>query len=136
VSSLKLLFNNQDFLQLSKDSQKQLLVQYWKAIKCINSDAFTHKNYRKYIITKAFGIYLLNYILTDFVKICSEKHLDVLDNSIIEKFVNGMKDFDWSKETSPIAHYGGLGGVKEALHILRNHMSQQFNTESNQQINK
>lgn len=122
VSSLKPLFGNQEFSQLHKSEKKEFLLQYWKAIKKMNESAFSDERYRNYLLLKAFGVYTLNHLCLEYVKLCSEKGFDFLDESNIETFINRIEGFDWSKATSPIAHFGGMGGVREALNILLDYL--------------
>ena len=122
VSSLNPLFRNKNFLLLNNNEKKNLLFRYWKSIKIINEKSFKVTDYRNYLLLKALGIYTLNLLFLDYIRICDEKAIDILDESNIEEFTYRIKGFDWSKETSPIRNFGGMKGVKEAYNILINYM--------------
>jgi hypothetical protein len=122
VSSLRPLFGNRNFANLQKDRKKELLSVYWKAIERMNKSAFTTENYGKYMILNAMGIYTMHLLFSDYLKICQMKGFDICDESSLEAFVDKMKGFDWSKTSSPISHFGGMSGVREAHRILLNYM--------------
>jgi len=121
VSSLSKLYQNEFFLSLSQKQKQSLLNRYWGAIQYINKDAFTD-NYRNYIISKTIGVYTLNLMLLDYIKIHGEEPQDILDKKSITKFVNKLRGFDWSKESSPLVGYGGMKGVMEARIVLLDYM--------------
>ncbi len=122
VSSLKPLFRNVEFSILNNNEKKEFLLGYWKVIKRINESAFSEKKRRNYLILKVIGIYTLNYLCLEYIRTHTEQGRDFRDDSNISRFINRIKGFDWSKSTSPVAHFGGLGGVKEALSILTSYM--------------
>jgi len=118
VSSMKPLYLNNIFLGFNDEERLKLLLSYWKVIRNIYKEAFSKKTSRNYLLLKAIGIYCLNWLCSDFLKWCKERELNFFDNLTIEKYLSKIKDFDWSKDTSPLANFGGMKGVKEAHSIL------------------
>lgn len=122
VSSLNPLFRNKKVLLLNNNEKKKLLLSYWKSIKRINEKSFKDTDYRNYLLLKTMGVYTLNLLILDYIRIYNEKGVDILDESNIKEFTDKLKGFDWSKETSPIRNFGGMKGVKEAYNVLINYI--------------
>ena len=114
VSSQRPLLQNKTYSHLSIEKKKEFLLKYWGAIKKINEDAFSDGKYRNYLLLKAIGIYTLNFLAVDYINLCNEMNLDFIEESNILKFVNKMKGFNWTKESSPLTGLGGMKGVREA----------------------
>ena len=122
VSSLRPLFHNEEFSNLNMDEKRELLFKYWDQIKLIYNNAFLDTNYREYLILKSIGVYTLNLLLLDYIKYCRDNDYDFLNKVNINNFITKMEGFDWSKDSSPIANFGGMKGVKEARIVLLDYM--------------
>jgi len=119
VSSLKPIFGNETFSRFEHESKTNLLFLYWNEIKKLNHHAFSEEDYRKYLLLKSIGVYSLNLILLKYVE---NNESNIIDKEKIVKFVAKMKGFDWLKISSPLAHFGGMSGVREAYRILSDYM--------------
>ena len=122
VSSLKTAFSNEDFKKLSLEEKRNFLLNYWNEIKKLFSDAFSDDHYKKYLIVKSIGVYTMNLLIDDYIKYCIKNSYDFMTNYSIKEFLKNLKNFDWSKDGSPIANFGGMKGVKEARIEILNHM--------------
>lgn len=122
VSSLNPLYKKEKFSILNNDEKKILLFRYWKSLRQIDEKPFRETDYRNYLLLKALGVYTVNLLILDYMRICDEENVNILDEINIIKFTKRLKGFDWSKETSPIKSFGGMKGVKEAHHVLINYM--------------
>jgi len=118
VSSLKSLFMKDVFLKFNFDEKMHFLLIFWETIKCMNPEAFSENTYRDYLILRTIGIYSLNLLCSDYLKWCNERNLNFLETDNIKVFLNPINNFDWKRPTSSIAHFGGLGGVREVHSIL------------------
>jgi len=118
VSSLKYLYANEDFLLFDSKERLSLLLSYWEVIEDMYKEAFSEETCQDYLVLKAIGIYTLNWLCSDFLLWCKRKALDCFDKKTIIRFLKKINDFDWSKDKSPIAGFGGMKGVKEAHSIL------------------
>ena len=120
VTSLKPILKNERFNELNYIQQKELINNYWKSIEKINRTAFSKEKYRNHLLLKSVGVYTLNLLLIDYINNADKKR--ILNGDSISEFVNYIKDFNWEKETSSIAHFGGMSGVREAHRIIINYM--------------
>jgi len=126
VSSLKPLFQNKYFLELSIEEKKLFLHNWWSEIKNINNKSFLEKTYRNFLILKAIGIYTLNFLALDFVLIM--KNNDFIKKVNIKGFIKNIKGFDWSKNSSPLSSFGGMKGVHEARKMLHQYIIEKKKT--------
>lgn len=133
VSSLKPLYKNDIFSQLSHYDKKIFLLNYWKSILNNNRSAFSSNKYRNYLILKALGVYTLHLIIIDYINYCIQNKRSFMVVKNIRKFVNAFKDFNWAKKESSIANFGGMGGVREARIILIDHLSRKLEDFPNQE---
>ena len=113
VSSLKPLFFNEEFVELEYEDKVKFLMLYWKALEDMNEKAFREKTHTKYLILRAIGIYSLNMLGSDYLKWCKAHSLHPLERENLGKFLEPLKNFDWNRLTSSIAHFSGMSGVKE-----------------------
>ena len=118
VSSLKSLFMNDIFLEFDLKDKMHFLLIFWETIKSIYPKAFSENTYKDYLILKTIGIYSLNMLCSDYLRWCKERNLVFLEKDNIKAFLNPLNNFDWRRPTSPIAHFGGLSGVREVHSIL------------------
>jgi len=123
VSSLKPLYFNNVFRELSNNDQKELILNYWKELKKIYKEEFSDEKYRNSIILTSVGIYTLNLVLLDFIVFCNENNYNFLDKDRISKFVANMKGFNWDKKSSKLSGFGGMKGVKFARELLVDYMN-------------
>jgi len=122
VSSLRPVFSSRDFCELSHADKSNLLTSYWNQVRRLERRAFEDKTYSRYLLLKAVGIHALNWLLADYILGYAEKDESFLDLRNVQRFVSRLRGFDWSRESSPIAHFGGMAGVKEARRILLDYM--------------
>ncbi len=118
VSSLKPLFDNNDFSILSHEQKKTFLINYWTYIKEMLPEGFEEKTQKKYLILKTVSIYALNYLAKDVFSWCIHEELNPLDPVSVKKFLNPLKSFDWNKQSSPLTFLGGGKGVRKAHEVL------------------
>lgn len=118
VTSIKSLFCNDLFLEMNSTEKLHFLLSFWETIKNKNPKAFSGKSFRNYLILKNIGIYSLNMLSSDYLKWCNERKLNFQEKDNIKAFLNPIIDFDWDRSTSSIAHFGGLGGVREVHSLL------------------
>jgi len=108
-------------------------VVIWEEISSYNRDAFSD-NYRNYILTKTIGVYTLNLLLLDYIKLHEENPDSFLNIQNISDFVKRIKGFNWTKESSPLAAFGGMKGVAEARIVLLNYMGYVEITEDDNDV--
>jgi len=118
VTSMKTLFDNELFLEMNSSEKLHFILSFWEIIKSKKPKAFSEKTFRNYLILKTIGIYSLNMLSSDYLKWCSERKLNFQEKDNIKAFLNPIIDFDWDRSTSSIAHFGGLGGVREVHSLL------------------
>jgi DGQHR domain-containing protein len=121
VSSLKPIFNIKQFSEHSLEDKKTLLFIYWNSIKNINKEAFNELEYKKYLLLKSIGVYSLNLLLCEYLNLQTNSDV-LLKKENIEIFVYNLKYFDWRKQDSIIANFGGMKGVKETHRLLLDHL--------------
>jgi len=121
VSSLRPLYKLDSWIKLTMEQKKNFLFNYWNEIKNINKHAFSDTSYRNYILLKTIGVYTLNLIATDYIKLSIKNDIDYLDIDNIRLFINKINGFNWTKSHSVLAAYGGMKGVREAREILLNY---------------
>jgi len=121
VTSLRPLIENERFKNISSDpklayeQQLAFVATYWRALRRLHEDPF--KEPQNYMILKSIGVYALNLIANDVFNWCSSAGSEPTENNIM-KFIKPLKDFDWSKKTSPLAAFGGQKGVRAAYKLL------------------
>lgn len=118
VSSLRSLFMNDVFLEFDSNEKLHFLLSFWETVKSMAPKAFSENTYRDYLILKTIGIYSLNLLCSDYLNWCRERNLNFFEEDNIKVFLNPINNFDWKRSTSPIAHFGGLSGVREVHSIL------------------
>ena len=129
VTSLKPLFNSKKFNSNDHETKTKILFMYWSEIKKLNYKSFREDEYRSYLLLKAIGVYTLNLLLVNYLD--NINSLDILNEDEIRTFVNKMKGFDWTKSNSPIAHFGGMSGVRESYRILVDYMKIGVQSDNN-----
>jgi len=122
VSSLKPIFSNEEFKKLTLEEKRNFLLNYWSEIKKLYGDAFSDDHYKKYLILKSIGVYTMNLLINDYIKYHLNNGYDSMTSISIKEFLKNLNDFNWSKDSSPIANFGGMKGVKEARIELLTHM--------------
>jgi DGQHR domain-containing protein len=129
ISSLRPLYMDRNFNTLSFIEKNNLLLNYWNIIKLNNIKAFSKDSYRNYLLLKTIGFYSMSLILLDYIKLCIEKNINFIDEINIENYIKHIKGFDWSKQSSPLAGFGGAKGVIEARKILLDYISKNSSIE-------
>lgn len=120
VSSLEhLMKKNPKFRdELTQEQQYSYLKEYWSTIKSMLPNAFREDLRGEYLILRSLGVYTLNRLANDAYNWCREDGIETPLQQHIELFLEPLKAFDWSRETSPIGSYGGMRGVRDAYAIL------------------
>jgi DGQHR domain-containing protein len=124
VSSLKPLFDNITFKELSFEQKKTFLINYWVCIRDMFPMAFDEKTRKQFLILRTTSIYAFNFLSNDVYTWCINDGIDPHAAESIEKFLGPLDDFDWDKQTSPFAFLGGGKGVRKAHDVLLNVLSE------------
>lgn len=124
VSSLKPLFDNNNFRLLNFDQKKTFLIKYWACIREMFPETFDEKTRKQFLMLRTTSIYAFNYLANDVYNWCLKDGIDPIDTKSIKKFLDPLNDFDWDKNTSPFAFLGGGKGVRKAHEVLLNVLSQ------------
>jgi DGQHR domain-containing protein len=124
VSSLKPLFDNEKFKELSIVQKKTFLINYWSCIREMFPATFNEKTRKQFLMLRTTSIYAFNYLSRDVYSWCIDDGLDPSEMESIKKFLVPLSDFDWDKQTSPFAFLGGGKGVRKAHDVLLNVLSQ------------
>ncbi len=118
VSSLKPLAEDEYFRSLSPEQRTAFLKAYWWAIRDLIGAAFDEDTRKEYMILRTMGVYVLNRLAADVLHWCKSRGIENPTKEEIKMFLEPLKEFDWKRETSPIAAYGGAKGVYEAYKVL------------------
>jgi DGQHR domain-containing protein len=124
VSSLKPLFDNNEFKTLSFDQKKTFLINYWACIREMFPATFDEKTRKQFLMLRTTSIYAFNYLANDIYSWCLNSGSDPYAIESIKKFLGPLSDFDWDKQTSPFAFLGGGKGVRKAHEILLRELSE------------
>jgi len=118
VSSLKILFSDKDFLNLTYEDKLKFLKAYWTALKDLFPEAFEMETFRGYMLLKALGVYSLNWIGKDLFNICLKRDCDFADETTLRTLLSPLESFDWNAKTSPLSSFGGVKGASRAHDLL------------------
>ena len=113
VNSIEPLFRINEIKNI--DERYNYLFDYWVLIKEMFPASF--KEPKKYVIMRALGIYTLNLVACDIYKWCIQENKQPVKENI-KNYLIPLKKFEWSKKTSPLRAFGGMGGVNEAYHLI------------------
>ncbi len=125
VSSLKTLFSEDDFSNLSDYDKLRFLKTYWSALQDLFPETFETTTSKGYMLLKALGVYSLNWIGKDLFQICLKRGWDFADKAILKKMLNPLESFDWNTQTSPLSSFGGVKGARRAHELLLDIIDQQ-----------
>jgi DGQHR domain-containing protein len=118
VSSLETLFFDKDFANLSIDDKLAFLDAFWGSLRDLLPEAFDSKTERNYMLLKALGVYSLQRLARDILRICLEQTLDFRRKEILKDLLMPLKSFDWSTKTSSLSALGGMKGASKAHDLL------------------
>lgn len=118
VSSLKPLFDNNMFKDLTFEQKTTFLIRYWGCVREMFPPTFEEKTRKEFLMLRTTSIYALNFLSNDIYTWCLSNKMDPLDVESIKKYLSSLADFDWNKQTSPFAFLGGGKGVRKAHDIL------------------
>jgi DGQHR domain-containing protein len=131
VTSLEPLYDHEGFNRMPDNEKYQFIRNYWGILKEMYPQAFESESWRKYLVLKTVGVYVLNRIARDFLK-WAEVNKEKPSAENIKRYLAPLKEFDWHRETSPLKGFQGLGGVNVAYdNILK--LYPQLDPESKQQ---
>jgi DGQHR domain-containing protein len=136
VSSLKPLFDNNFFKELSFEQKKTFLINYWACIRDMFPMAFDEKTRKQFLILRTTSIYAFNFLSNDVYTWCINEGIDPYDAESIIKFLCPLDNFDWDKQTSPFAFLGGGKGVRKAHDVLLRELSAKGITQATEVIEK
>jgi DGQHR domain-containing protein len=123
VSSLKPLFDNEQFKSLAFDEKKTFLINYWECIREMFPETFDEATRKQFLMLRTTSIYAFNYLASDVYSWCLDDDLDPFDKKSLSKFIGPLNGFDWDRQTSPFAFLGGGKGVRKAHDVLLNVLS-------------
>jgi len=123
VSSLKPLFDNVTFKELSFDQKTTFLINYWACIRSMFPEGFDERTRKQFLLLRTTSIYAFNYLSNDIYTWCVTDGIDPNNAESIKKFLGYLDDFDWDKNTSPFAFLGGGKGVRKAHEVLLHELS-------------
>ena len=135
VSSLKPLFDNEEFKKLNFDRKKTFLINYWACIREMFPATFDEKTRKEFLMLRTTSIYAFNFLSNDIYSWCLNDGIDPIDIESIKKFLGPLSDFDWDKQTSPFAFLGGGKGVRKAHEVLLKELSGKGITQATKLIN-
>jgi len=118
VSSLKMLFSDDDYSSLSDDDKLGFLKAYWTALQDLFPETLEMTTSKGYMLLKALGVYSINWIGKDLFQICLKRGWDFTDKAILKKLLSPLKSFDWNIQTSPLSSFGGVKGARRAHELL------------------
>jgi len=124
VSSLKPLFDNEDFKKLNDEEKTAFLVNYWSYVRSMYPQGFDLKTQKEYLVLRTTSIYAFNYLANNVYSWCTDEGIDPSATDSIMRFIEPLHDIDWNKKTSPFAFLGGGKGVRRAYEVLLNILSQ------------
>lgn len=124
VSSLKPLFDNITFKELSVDQKTTFLINYWACIREMFPKGFEEKTRKQYLLLRTTSIYAFNFLSNDVYSWCLDEGLDPYNAESIKKFLGPLEEFNWDKESSPFAFLGGGKGVRKAHEVLLKELSE------------
>ncbi|HEV2225400.1 MAG TPA: DGQHR domain-containing protein [Nitrososphaerales archaeon] len=118
VTSLEPLYDNEKFARLSDQEKYQFVKTYWSVLREMYPLAFEKEDWRKHLVLKTVGVYVLNRVARDFLGWTEDNSIQVSAESI-KKYLSPLKDFDWNRDNSPFKGMQGLGGVDVAYDKIR-----------------
>lgn len=136
VSSLKPLFENNFFKDLSFTQKTSFLINYWTCIRRMYPKGFDEKTRKQFLLLRTTSIYAFNYLSNDIFSWCIDDGIDPFDEKSIVKFLGPLEDFNWDKDTSPFAFLGGGKGVRKAHEVLLKELSEKGITHATESIRK
>ncbi|MEM3191384.1 MAG: DGQHR domain-containing protein [Candidatus Parvarchaeota archaeon] len=137
VTSLEPLYDNEQFARFSDEEKYQFMKTYWHVLREMYPLAFEKDTWRKHLVLKTVGVYVLNRVARDFLKWAEGNDIPVSAESI-KKYLSPLKDFDWNRDSSPLKGMQGLGGVDVAYDKIKEFLpegSQKAGTKSRPQVN-
>jgi DGQHR domain-containing protein len=118
VSSLKILFTNEEFSNLSNDEKLSFLEAYWSSLKNLLPEAFDARTEKDYMLLKALGVYSIHWLAKDILEWCHKRDLDIRQIEVLKRMLAPIKSFDWGVTTSPLSALGGMKGASKAHDLL------------------
>lgn len=130
VSSLQKLFREEKFLTLKISEKARFLMNYWDVIKQLIPDAFKKNLWKEFMVLKVIGIYSLHWLASDFISQHVGDYAKSPEKEQILKVMSPLREFDWRSQTSPLAAFGGMKGVREAYGLLSNFINRDLETQA------
>jgi len=145
VASLRELFSVDAFKELRRmdeeegaliddASPRQLLFvkNFWNAVKETWGGAF--ENIRDYLLLRAAGTYVLNWLAADIFKWCRKKGVEIPSKDDIKEYLERIRGFDWSRESSVLRGLSGMSGAREAYWIVLAALAEQGVEEAHETL--
>ncbi len=115
VSSLDRLIQDERFKAEKYDDQLDYVSTFWRVVRSTKPEAFAEPQH--YMVLKSMGVYALNKLAREVFNWCKDKGVETSEKNI-KKYIDPLKEFDWTKKTSPLADFGGQKGVKASHKLL------------------
>mgnify|MGYP001290719425 CR=1 FL=1 len=135
VSSLKPLFDNENFKILDDVKKTKFLVNYWNCVRSMYPQGFDLKTQKQYLVLRTTSIYAFNFLADNVYSWCIDECIEPSSNDSIMRFIGPLSDIDWNKKTSPFAFLGGGKGVRRAHEVLLNILSEKGITQAKYVLN-
>jgi DGQHR domain-containing protein len=130
VSSLKPLFDNENFKSLNNEEKTIFLVNYWNCVRSMYPQGFDLKTQKEFLVLRTTSIYAFNFLANNVYSWCIEEGIETASTNSIMLFIGHLSDIDWNKKTSPFAFLGGGKGVRRAHEVLLNVLSEKGVTQA------
>lgn len=118
VTSLEPLYDDERFSRLSDAEKYQFVKTYWGVLREMYPLAFEADSWRKHLVLKTVGVYVLNRVARDFLG-WAEANGEKVSVESIRSYLSPLKEFDWNRDNSPLKGFQGLGGVDVAYDQIR-----------------
>jgi DGQHR domain-containing protein len=113
VTSLEPLYDHEGFNRMSDAEKYQFVKAFWSVLTDMYPQAFEPDSWRKHLVLKTVGVYVLNRIARDFLK-WAEANGEEPTIENVKRYLSPLKEFDWYRDTSTLKGFQGLGGVDVA----------------------
>ncbi len=135
ISSLEdLMRKNERFASLDRQQQVQYLKRYWGVLRGMFPLAFREDRTKDFLILRTISVYALNRLANDIFNWCQENGPKVPTEAEIQKHLKPLAGFDWSRENSPIAAFGGQKGAEQTYILLLKKLAEGGNEKAKKRL--
>jgi DGQHR domain-containing protein len=118
VTSLEPLYDDERFARLSDREKYEFVKTYWNVLREMYPLGFENESWRKHLVLKTVGVYVLNRVARDFLSWAEVNRVEVSADSV-KDYLSPLGTFDWNRDNSPLKGYQGMGGVDVAYGIVK-----------------